>query len=77
MPHIVTGQVTNTKVSLNRRHRSKVRAACHEAIRAHRRGELTKEMKNRLRGRLAHVRRTNPGTAVSLDRKLQAAGLYL
>jgi RNA-directed DNA polymerase len=75
-PHQVTGYTVNgRRPSLSRKHRDNVRAACHQAIRAHERGESLDEMMPNLRGRLAHVRRTNPQTAERLQGMLLDAGV--
>jgi hypothetical protein len=77
-PQVVTGQTVNAgRPSLPKQHRDKVRAACHELIRAHRAGKPTLKLRQQVRGRLAYLAETNPGTAKRLLRELAAARVRL
>jgi len=76
--HVVTKyNVNGSRPSLSRSFRNNVRAACHHAILAKQRGESIHDQLKRLRGRLAYVRLTNPGTADYLTSKLREAGIVL
>jgi hypothetical protein len=76
--HVVTKyNVNGGTPSLSKSFRDNVRAACHHTILAKRRGESIVQQLKSLRGRLAYVRMTNPGTADYLTRKLKDAGIAL
>ena len=75
-PHQITGYTVNgSRPSVSRHVRDNLRAACHQVIAAHERGESISEVMRSLRGRLAHVRKTNPQTADRLERQLREAGV--
>jgi RNA-directed DNA polymerase len=74
--HSITGYTVNGKrPSLSQKSRNNVRAACHQAIQANHRGESVVEVMKSLRGRLAHVRMTNPQVADRLQRMLHDVGV--
>ena len=55
----------------------KVRARVHHLIVAAQRGEVTKQMVESVKGHLAYVRKSNPGTVVRLERQFANAGISL
>lgn len=73
-PQEVTGLLVNAKgrVSLSKRRRDQVRAAISQ-LRNLADGEKKQKAINSIRGRIAYVRQTNPGTADRLRRSLEAA----
>ena len=76
--HVVTKYNVNGQApSLSRRFRNKVRAACHHLILAKRRGQPIDDALRSVRGRLAYVRMTNPGTARNLTKWLKREGIVL
>ena len=76
--HNVTGyNVNGRQPSVPKSHRMNVRARVHHLILATQRGDTTKQMMESVKGHLAYIRRTNPGTAVRLERQLANAGISL
>jgi hypothetical protein len=76
---IVTGYTVNNGVtpSVSRTEQRRIRSAAHEIIRLRRAGTPAPKMEQRFRGRLAYLRRTNPGAAARLDRQLVSGGIML
>jgi hypothetical protein len=76
---VVTGYtVNNHRVpSVRRQEQRRIRSAAHELIREHAAGRSTIELTRKLRGRLTHLQRTNPGATSALVRQLAAAGISL
>jgi hypothetical protein len=70
-PQIIAGLgVDREKASVPQAASEKIRCAIHE-LRMHlQAGEPTEQLERSIRGRIAHVKRTNPGTAARLLRKL-------
>ena len=77
--HNVTGyNVNGRQPSVPKLHRMKVRARVHHLILATQRGETTtKQIMESVKGHLAYIRRSNPGTAVRLEKQLANAGISL
>jgi hypothetical protein len=76
---VVTGYTVNNGVtpSVSRTEQRRIRSAAHEIIRLRRAGTPAPKMEQRLRGRLAYLRRTNPGAAARIDRHLATGGITL
>jgi RNA-directed DNA polymerase len=75
-PHIVTGYTVNgTHPSVRLRDRDRVRSAGHQLICAHRDGRSIIDLEKSVRGRLEHVRRTNPGFVLRLESQIRSAGI--
>ena len=76
---VVTGYTVNSlrAPSVARAEQRRIRSATHELIQKRRAGQPTTELAERLRGRVAHLRRTNPGAAAGTERQLAAAGIDL
>lgn len=69
----VTGlNVDRKHPTLNRADRNNVRAACHELILAFQRGDSIEKPLKQLRGRIAHVKKTNPQEAQRFRKRLAA-----
>ena len=78
LAHVVTGyNVNGRQPSVPKSYRMKVRARVHHLIVATQRGEVTKRMVESVKGHLAYVRKSNPGTTVRLERQLVNAGISL
>ena len=76
--HIVTGyNVNGSRPSVPKSYRMRVRARVHHLIVATQRGEVTKQILESVKGYLAYIRKSNPGTAVRLERQLVNAGISL
>ena len=76
--HVVTGyNVNGSRPSVSKSYRMMVRARVHHLIVATQRGEVTKRMVESVKGHLAHIRKSNPGTAVRLERQLANASISL
>ena len=76
--HTVTGyNVNGSRPSVPKAYRMRVRASVHHLIIATQRGEITKQAVESLKGRLAYVRKSNPGTAIRLEKQLANAGISL
>ena len=76
--HVVTGyNVNGSRPSVPRSYRMRVRACVHHLIVATQQGEVTKQMVESVKGHLAHVRKSNPGAAVRLERQLANASISL
>lgn len=75
----VMGYTVNNrdKPSIRRTEQLRIRSAVHEVIRLRQTGDATVRMERSLRGRLAHLRRTNVGAAARLDHQLAQAGILL
>lgn len=78
-PHKVTGYVTNgpSGPKVSRQDRGVIRAVVHRFILARRDGFEAVKLERSVRGRLAHLRRTNPGEAARLNRQLLRDGIDL
>ena len=76
---VVTGYVTNGchGPSVGRKTRSKVRASVHKLICEKRSGQDTAVLERSVRGQIAHLARTNRGSAARLHRQLLGAGIDL
>jgi len=78
---VVTGYTVNNgrQPSVSRDEQRRIRSAVHEFIQPRSRcpSSATTKEEQRLRGRLAYLRRTNPGAAKSLDRQLAEAGIAM
>lgn len=74
---VVTGYTVNNPrlPSVARPEQRRIRSAAHASIREQQAGRLTAESTQRIRGRVAHLRRTNPGAADSIERQLAAANI--
>ena len=79
VPRVVTGYVTNGRrcPSVGHKARSKIRAAVHKLICAKRSGQDTAVLERSVRGQIAHLARTNRGSAARLHRQLLGAGIDL
>lgn len=79
VPRVVTGYVTNGRhgLSICRKDRSRIRAAIHKLIGAKRSGQDTAALERSARGQIAHLARTNKGSAARLRRQLLEAGINL
>ena len=79
VPRVVTGYVTNGRrcPSVTRKARSKIRAAVHKLICAKRSEQDAAVMERSVRGQIAHLARTNRGSAARLYRQLLDAGIDL
>ena len=76
--HIVTGYNVNGGLpSVPKWYRMRVRARVHHLIVASQRGEVTKQMVESVKGHLAYIRKSNPGTTIRLERQLANAGISL
>ena len=77
VPRVVTGYVTNGRrcPSVSRKARSKIRAAVHKLICAKRSGQDATVLERSVRGQIAHLARTNRGSAARLYRQLLEAGI--
>jgi hypothetical protein len=75
---VVTGYSVNNPdgPSVPRKDQLRVRAAVHQFILKHNVGQATLKDEQSLRGRLAYLRRSNPGAAARLERQLVAAGIW-
>lgn len=72
---VVTGYTVNNSraPSVPRAEQRRIRSAAHELIRMHAAGRPVTELAERLRGRVVHLRQTNPGAAAAIERQLVAA----
>ncbi len=77
--HVVTGYTTNRPdvPSVGRKQRDKARAVVHRLICARRRTEPTEDLENQVRGHLAHLMVSNPGTVARLRRQLNQEAISL
>jgi RNA-directed DNA polymerase len=74
----VTGlNVDRKSPMLSKADRNNVRAACHELILASERGDSIEKLLKQLRGRIAHVKKTNPQDARRFRKQLAAAGIVV
>lgn len=72
----VTGlNVNGRRPTLQKSDRNNVRAACNELILAFQRGDSIEKPLKQLRGRIAHVKKTNPQDAQRFRKRLAAAGI--
>jgi RNA-directed DNA polymerase len=76
---VVTGYTVNNAraPSVARPEQRRIRSAAHELIREHGAGRQTFQLARRLRGRVIHLRQTNPGAAAAIERQLAAADIRL
>jgi retron-type reverse transcriptase len=77
--HIVTGYTANNRrlPSVARLDQRRIRSAAYELIQQLRAGRPSFELTLRLRGRMAHLRQTNPGAAAAIERQLGAFNVRL
>ena len=76
--HVVTGyNINGSRPSVPKSYRMRVRARVRDLIVATQHGKVTKQMVESVKGHLAYVRQSNPGTAVRLKRQLASASISL